>query len=347
VDKSVIFAVAGSGKTTRIVEQLDVERRVLLLTYTENNHTDLRRRIIERFGYVPDNIVLRTYFAFLHSFCYRPYLSMKLKSKGITFRQPPPFSLRLPLEDRRRYLDLGRRVYHNRIAKLLDLEGCMLDLNRRIERYFDAIVIDEVQDLGGHDFNLLMAICRADVDVFLVGDFYQHTYDTSRDGAVNENLHADFGRYRKRFEVEGLRIDAESLINSHRCSATVCAFIREQLGIEINSQSKRATEVVVVDSQIAADRLHACSRTVKLFYQSHERYDCYSQNWGSSKGIDHFQDVCVVMNAKAWSDYQSGALRTARPVTKNKLYVACSRARGNLYLAPEKLFRSFRRPEAG
>lgn len=37
---------------------------------------------------------------------------------------------------------------------------------------------------------------------------------------------------------------------------------------------------------------------VKLFYEQH--YSCYSKNWGVSKGQDHYVDVCVVLNVKAW-----------------------------------------------
>jgi len=37
MDKSVVFAVAGSGKTTHLVTALDEMRRFLLVTYTEAN----------------------------------------------------------------------------------------------------------------------------------------------------------------------------------------------------------------------------------------------------------------------------------------------------------------------
>jgi DNA helicase-2/ATP-dependent DNA helicase PcrA len=77
MDKSVIFAVAGSGKTSRLVASLDETRRFLLVTYTEATHDNLRAKVIERFGYLPPNIAIYTYFRFLHSFCYRPFLRSK------------------------------------------------------------------------------------------------------------------------------------------------------------------------------------------------------------------------------------------------------------------------------
>jgi DNA helicase II / ATP-dependent DNA helicase PcrA len=118
--------------------------------------------------------------------------------------------------------------------------------------------------------------------------------------------------------------------------------IREHIGVEIRASSDRATKAEIVETQTDADRLHADSSVVKLFLQKHWLYDCHSHNWGGSKGLDHYQDVCVVLNDQTWRDYQNGELHKAKPITRNKLYVACSRARGNLYLVPDKLFKKFK-----
>jgi DNA helicase-2/ATP-dependent DNA helicase PcrA len=342
VDKRVIFAVAGSGKTTRIVASLDLEKRFLLVTYTENNLLNLRRKIIERFGFFPSNIALHSYFTFLHAFCYRPFLLMQMRTKGINFDPPPQQTRMLPRTNDAFYVDRHRRLYHNRIATLLATKGVMSEVTRRVEKYADVVCVDEVQDIAGYDFELLMAICRSDVDVILVGDFHQHTFDTSRDGPMNKALHDDYEKYKKRFEKVGLVVDTTSLAKSYRCSQTVCDFIREHLGIEIYSHSSDATEAILLVRQDDADRLHACEETIKLFYREHRKYGCYSENWGSSKGADHYQDVCVVLNGTAYKAFKDGVLRNAAPQTRNKLYVACSRPRGNLYLIPDQVFKRFK-----
>ena len=342
MDKRVIFAVAGSGKTTRIVSTLDLERRFLLITYTDSNLLNLRRKIIERFGFFPANIVLYSYFTFLHVFCYKPFLQMRMRTKGINFDQPPQWTQRLQRTADAFYVDSHRRLYHNRIAKLLDNKGVVGDVTRRIEKYFDMVCVDEVQDIGGYDFELLTAICGSDINMLLVGDFYQHTFVTSQDGTKNKNLHADYEKYKKRFEKAGLAVDTTSLEKSYRCSQTVCNFIRELLGIDIYSHSDRATNVAILERQVDADRLHACGVTVKLFYQEHHKYGCHSQNWGNSKGADHYQDVCVVLNGTAYRALTTGTMGTVSPQTRNKLYVACSRPRGNLYLIPDQMFKKFK-----
>jgi len=342
VDKRIIFAVAGSGKTTQVVNSLDLRRRFLIVTYTDNNLLILRRKIMERFGFFPSSIILYSYFTFLHAFCYKPFLLMQMQTKGINYEMPPERTRWLGSATDAFYIDSHRRLYHNRIAKLLDAKGVMSDLFQRLEKYVDVICVDEVQDIGGHDFELLMAICRCNVELMLVGDFYQHTFDTSRDGPTNRTLHDDYAKYKKRFEKAGLEVDTTSLAKSHRCSEAVCSFIRENLGIEIYSQSTKSADVIFLERQEDADRIHACGKTVKLFYQEHRKYNCYSENWGNSKGIDHYQDVCVVLNGTAYKAFKTGVLKTVNPQTRNKLYVACSRAHGNLYLLSDQMFKKFK-----
>ena len=45
----------------------------------------------------------------------------------------------------------------------------------------------------------------------LVGDFFQHTFDTSRDGIVNKSIHNDFDIYKNLFKKMGLNVDTHSL----------------------------------------------------------------------------------------------------------------------------------------
>lgn len=269
MDKRVIFAVAGSGKTTHLIDELDLERRVLLITYTENNFAHLRFRVLQKFGYLPPNIVVCTYFKFLHNFCYRPLLQMRLGSRGMNFHLPPAQTARFALTQDARYLDGRRRLYHNRLAKLLEVKGCLPAILARMERYFDRVFVDEVQDFGGHDFNLLAALCRANTDVLFVGDFFQHTFDTSRDGSVNRTLHDDFGAYAQRFAAQGITVDRQSLRASRRCSTTVCDFIREHLQIDMHAHEARNSDLSVVEQAPLAKELYRDPVIVKLFYSSH------------------------------------------------------------------------------
>ncbi|MCV5513034.1 DNA helicase UvrD, partial [Escherichia coli] len=107
----------------------------------------------------------------------------------------------IPRTNIRHYQDPAGRLYHRRLAHLLTARGLLPDIRTRLARYYDELFVDEVQDFAGHDFNFLLELCRAEISVLCCGDFYQHTFDTSRDGNVNATLHEDITRYEARFRA--------------------------------------------------------------------------------------------------------------------------------------------------
>ena len=69
MDKRVVFAVAGSGKTSSIIELVEEGSRFLILTYTDNNTRHLKNRIVQKLGRIPSGVRVYSYFTFLYSFC--------------------------------------------------------------------------------------------------------------------------------------------------------------------------------------------------------------------------------------------------------------------------------------
>lgn len=337
MDKRIIFAVAGSGKTTYLINQLNEDKSFLIVTYTNNNVHNLRTGIIRKFGYFPDNIKLFSYYSFLYSFCYKPFLHQKLSTKGINYE---PNLNRFAKSDKREYyIDRYNRLYSSRISKLLIVTQDYKNVIDRISKYFDNLFIDEIQDFGGSDFNLLKHISSANVNHIYVGDFFQHTFDTSRDGNTNSGLHDDFISYIKEFDKMGLTSDTTTLSKSYRCSPTICKFITENLGVLIESHRTDETEVVFIDNPKIAKFIFSSSKIVKLFYKEHYKYDCFSRNWGDSKGEDKYFDVCAVLNKTTMENYQKGQLNKLAPTTRNKLYVALTRTKNNLFLIPENILK--------
>ena len=337
--KELILAVAGSGKTSYIIDKLDLEKQNLVITYTINNLNNLKVRIIKKWGYLPNNIRLFSYFTFIYSFCYKPYLHKKYSSKGIRFTH----NQSRYAKNQDRYIDDGMRLYSNRISKLLEAENVLPDIEKRLSKYFDQILIDEVQDFAGHDFNFLESIIKADSDIVMTGDFYQHTFDTSRDGNVNANLHKNYENYINRITKFGITPNTEALKQSYRCSPDVCKFISDNLGIEIKShRADELTSIVFIENESDADDIYHNNEIVKLFFKEHYKYKCSSRNWGGCKGEDQYTDVCVVLNATSLIKYKSGSLSELPAQSKNKLYVALSRARGDLYLVPDKFLKKYK-----
>ena len=344
MDKRVVFAVAGSGKTSSIIDRVNDNSRCLIITYTDNNTRQLKNSIIRTLGKIPEGVRVYSYFTFLYSFCYRPLCGYELKTKGINFNYPlPRYAQRTKKNTKEHYIDKNRWLFSSRIAKLLIEFNVVPEVMQRIEQFFDLVCIDEVQDFAANDFNFICELANSNVEMQLVGDFYQHTFDTSRDGNIQKTLHDCFDKYCKKLTKAGFSIDLESLSHSHRCSPRICSFVEEKLGIEIQSHRKDKVEVYLIVDDQEIERVYSNDFIVKLFYQKSNSYSGNVENWGNTKGLDHYQDVCVVLNPKTLKAFDSGRLDGLPPTTKNKLYVACTRAKGNLYFVSEKLLKKYKR----
>ena len=207
--KKLIFAVAGSGKTSLILNSINDAKRSLIITYTNENLRSIETSLIEKYGRLPNHIDVRSYFSFLYGFCLRPYVSYKLRDNAYTWKAPP--RSRAKTTDASYYVNSRRYIYGNRAAKLVSAAELMDKVRRRLERYYDDLYVDEVQDFAAHDFNFLLELSAADINVLLVGDYFQHTFDTSRDGNVRRNLHKKGTEvYLKEFESAGFEVDTHS-----------------------------------------------------------------------------------------------------------------------------------------
>ena len=334
MDKRIILAVAGSGKTTYIVDSLSTEKRSLIITYTRANYENLSRKIVKKFdGIWPSNVVLMRYFPFLYRFCYKPFLADQVGARGVVFDQKPN---RYTSKNNQEYYFAGNRYfYSNRLA--LYLERVIGEIQERIKDYFDEFIIDEIQDIAGRDFSFLEKLMTTDVNMLFVGDFFQHTFDTSRDGNVNCNLFDDRSAYEHRFTSKSFIVDPNTLKNSWRCSISVCEFVTANLGISISSNrnSDDDTSIFLVTEQAEIAKILDNPNIVKLHYRESNKYGVSHRNWGDTKGEDCHEDVCVMLNKTSAKMYAQGKLYDLTPSTRNKLYVAITRAHGNVYLVYE------------
>ena len=222
MDKRLILAVAGAGKTTYIINNIEKSEKVLLITYTENNYRILKDRLSKKFNGIPSNIYVTTYFSFLYSFCFLPFFFLQHRPKGLIFQPPDSSVFRMLKTNINRYITSSRYVYHCHLSDFL-LKHNNIDLVlERIKRHFDYIYIDEVQDFASYDFDFILKIAKCDMNVLYLGDFYQHTFDTSNSGSKNKNLYnKGINDYINRFHGI-LKVDTETLSKSHRCKRNIC-----------------------------------------------------------------------------------------------------------------------------
>ena len=337
--KCLMLAVAGSGKTTYLISLLNLEQRFLLVTYTRNNYEHLKRSVIRKFGYFPENIKVLKYFQFVYTFCYKPFCGLDKRSSGICFKQPPEYTRYRPGTDEF-YRTRSGRLYHNRIAHYCSAQ-CVDGIKARLDKYYDYLLIDEVQDFAGRDFIMLLNILPDGCNTICVGDFYQHTYDTSLDGNVKSSLYKNLKPYVKEWQNVGVTVDMASLSKTRRCSADICGFVNK-MGISIESTGEAKGNVYIVDEKNQCESIINESSIPKLFYNNGSKYFCAGMNWGASKGLDHFVDVCVVLNKSSYTLYRMGKLAELNPQTRNKLYVACTRAHRHLYVMSYKWLEKYR-----
>ena len=339
MDKTIILAAAGSGKTTYLVEQIPVNARSLILTYTTSNIINLRNNIILKFDCFPEYISLQTYFSFLYSFCIQPFLMDEYKLNGLLYKEN--FS-RYDKGDKR-YLSKNNNLYYNRAAKFVEVKGLLQAIEKRLKKYYDYLFIDEVQDFAGYDFKLLEDISRSEINALYVGDFYQHTFDTSRDANVGQNLHNDFVQYKNKFKNLKFNVDETTLVKSYRCSPITCKYIKDNLDINIESHKNTKTEIKYINNQIEIDDIMKNDDIIKLFYKEHYKYKCKSRNWGDCKGDNSFIDVCVIINKTTLVYYRKKRLNELPKKTLNKLYVAISRAHRDVYFISENDILKFKK----
>jgi len=343
MDKRVIFAVAGSGKTTYIVDNMSSEKRSLVVTYTNGNYNNLRKKIADKFGGTwPENITLMKYYPFLYSFCYKPFLADIVKARGILFDQELIHKSQMcnpyakESEDRF-YMTNNKYFYNNRLAYYIE-KKILCEVKDRLVKYFDEFIIDEVQDIAGRDFNFLEHLMTTDINMLFVGDFYQHTFDTSRDGCVNKTLFkgTQIG-YEARFKKKGVLPDNITLINSWRCSKNVCQYIQDHLKIAILSNRPDTDNTIIkfVVDPVSIKSMLNDPKIEKFHYQNAARFGLGHTNWGASKGEDHHHDICVLLNKSTAKSLEAGKFDELHESTRNKLYVAITRARGNVYLVDE------------
>ncbi|WP_282088256.1 DNA helicase UvrD [Aquimarina algiphila] len=325
----LVLAVAGSGKTRCIIEELDPNKRTLILTYTIANHQNILDRIISKFGYLPQSFHVRKYVSFLYGFCYQPFLQDALETKGLIFDRAPRYGNGL-----RRWVSIGGYLYNNRIFQLILNRVGGHELITRLNRFYDQVYVDEVQDFAGHDFDFIELLNEFNGNVLCVGDYYQHTFDTSTDGNKNGRLHSTYQEFVRRFTSAGYEVDTESLNHSWRCSPTVCRAVNN-LGIEISSNKQNDSEVIRVTSENEVREIIENNSIIKLFRECSSNFEIRSMNWAVSKGIDHFKDVCVVLNNGTRDLWNNQDLENMNHRTKCKLYVAMTRANRNLFIVDE------------
>ena len=249
-NNKLIIAAAGSGKTTYLINEAIKfkNEKVLIMTYTEANEEEIKKKFIKKYKCIPSFIKIQTWFSFLIQHGVKPYqgtfneMLFKKEVKGMLlndgtygvkfyktigkFKIPIIFSEREEFE--KHYFTNSGKIYSDRLPKFVvkSNDASNGELVNRISRIYQHIFIDEIQDLAGYDLEILKLLFQTSSNILLVGDPRQVTYLTH-----HENK---FGKYKdgriKEFIVDECKkkipyeIDETSLGNSHRNNKAICEY---------------------------------------------------------------------------------------------------------------------------
>jgi DNA helicase-2/ATP-dependent DNA helicase PcrA len=188
VTNTATLAVAGARKTQSIVDACadgDPATRRLVLTYTLSGQQDLEKRLGAACppGSVPE---VCGWYAFLLRHWVRPFLPLMYPGRrlgGLNFDGLPAMTNKgiVIAKGADRFLDDQSRAYKRFLSKLAidvaDVSGGTV--TTRLQRTFDEIYVDEVQDLTGYDLDVLEQLLQTTSVIRLVGDLRQSVFDTN------------------------------------------------------------------------------------------------------------------------------------------------------------------------
>ena len=97
MDKRIILAVAGAGKTYTLCNCLNPNERNMILAFTNRNIYNIQRELIKNYGTLPKYTKIMTFHSFIYQFCIQPFLPSIFKIfqtepfniEGVSMKNPP------------------------------------------------------------------------------------------------------------------------------------------------------------------------------------------------------------------------------------------------------------------
>lgn len=365
MDKQIILAVAGAGKTYHICHSIDPTKKNLILAYTHENIHNIKNELCDAYKNIPELTTVMTFdsFVYRHLICpYEPSIAAHFScptfiSNGICTIDPPPKRIKnakgqmvantryVKKDKLRHYITNQGQYYCATLSELVlqvkkQRDSLVKRAAARLNLFYDYVLIDEFQDFRNYDYELIMALAKQLNDVMLVGDYHQHSVSgTNNSGKPFRKRGGDVGysEFISELQSAGFYVDTTTLDKSRRCSAEVCDYVSKKLGINIFSCDGHEGSVIWVDD--LATEILDNKKIVKLVFREADKYSFQALNWSYSKG-DTVDAACVILTDKFEQlENEEFSVKDIPASTINKLYVAMTRSRGDLYLMKSSTFK--------
>ncbi|MCL5423368.1 MAG: UvrD-helicase domain-containing protein [Nitrospirae bacterium] len=350
-ENNFIISAAGSGKTTRLVEEaLSVKNgNVLITTFTETNEKEIRDKILKTKKYIPSNVTVQTWFSFLLQHGVRPYqgvmnddlFSEKIGfyliegKSGLRYHDKSGKPIYWGEDDFNQfYFTKDLKIYSDKISKFVfECNKRMRnEVISRLTRIYPHIFIDEVQDLAGWDLELLKLFFQSPSRVLMVGDPRQSTYSTNDSSKHKPYRGGGISTFITDKCPNGIcGIDTTTLNKSHRNNREICEFSSRLYPEHMKSEPCDCQECrenmpdhqgVFLVKEEDVEYYRDKYRPVILRYSNSKSPD---YNYGASKGLT-FRRVLIYPTEKIREYLKSGDVAEIETI-KAKFYVAVTRAR--------------------
>ncbi len=340
-ENKVIIACAGSGKTTRLVKEAlaNRDRRIAIITYTNNNLREISNRFGEMNSGVPRHVDVMTWFGFLLRECARPYQRAKYNKKRIEslfFVNQQSARGIAETDTAKHYFANDELIYSDKIAKfIVECEKNSSNaVTRRLREMYTDIFIDEFQDFAGWDFNVIEMFLRSGIRITLFGDPRQNVYRTNP-GSKNmpKSKASDFGinvvDIMSKWCRNGL-CELESMSASYRCNQAICDFSNLLWpGLEamtsLNNKETGHDGVFLVNTNIVTEYIRHFQPQILRYDKRANTYGFEAMNFGLAKGLQ-FERVLIVPTEPIKKYLKSGEISHVEK-SRDKLHVAITRAR--------------------
>lgn len=229
---NVYLAVAGAGKTTKIIQQCiesRCQKKIAIITYTNKAVQSVIDKFKQKnyYSMLPIGVKVYTWYNFLYHECILPYQKVNFRYadlKGLSFDDFYGSQSPFKKTDYRRYCNSQNRL-RAKYAADYTVETIKKDksLIHRLEQIFEEIIVDEVQDLAGEDLDFIDLLLDSKIRITLVGDSRQATFVTHTTRRNRRYKGVRIIEYFKYLEKIG-KLQLSSWTECYRSNQSICVF---------------------------------------------------------------------------------------------------------------------------
>lgn len=336
-NNKLIIAAAGSGKTTFLIEEAikNREKKVLITTYTQANEAEIKKKIIEKINYIPENITIQTWFSFLLKHGVRPYQGIIFDKRinGLILVNNKSALYVRKTETEKYYFTKDIKIYSDKISEFVCAvnEKTNSAVINRISNVYSKIFIDEIQDLAGYDLELLKLLFSSKSEVLLVGDPRQGTYSTNSSSKNKQFKKANVVNYFFQDKSINIETDETSLLVNYRCNEPICNLsnnlFKNFVGTKSGNDSVSGHDgIFFIKEKDVEDYLKKFNPVqLRDSKKKNVNENFIVMNFGESKGLSF--DRVLIYPTKPFVDWFMNNESLLAETSRSKLYVAITRAR--------------------